>query len=223
MNDVTRAPRKRILIVDDHPLFRAMLAQLIDRELGLRVCGEADNVKDALALIAEIAPDAVILDITLKGGSGLQLINNLRAKDVHIPVLVLSMHEEDLYAERVLASGGSGYISKLEGPSVIMEAIRRVVEGETYVSERMTGILLDRLRQDGMTMRPAGMHALSTREIEVFQMFGSGMDVSEIAKCLEVREATVATFRARIKEKLQFRSSAELYQQAALWVNTSRL
>jgi DNA-binding NarL/FixJ family response regulator len=220
MSDDVTAEKKRILIVEDHPLFRAVLGQLIEKELGMVVCGEADNVKDAMAIIEESRPDAAILDISLKGASGLQLMKDMKSRRIHLPVLVLSMHDEELYAERVLTGGGMGYISKQEGAPAILAAIRKVVAGENYLSERMSSIILERLRPEGHVVRPTGVHALSAREIEVFQMIGRGIDLPEIARRLEVGVATVATFRARIRDKLKFKNSAELYQRAAIWVTT---
>ena len=212
------AAKKKILIVEDHPLFRAMLVQLIDQELGMTVCGEADNIKDALRLIEGTHPDAAIVDLTLPGSSGLELIKDLKARDLRLPVLVLSMHAERLYAERVLRAGARGYITKEESPAEVVAAIRTVMDGRIYVSQRVNWTILERLGHVGKAVQPSGFDSLSDREIEVFQLVGRGLNSREIAGRLSLGATTVDSYRARIKEKLEIRNAAELYQRAAQWV-----
>ncbi|MDR3404799.1 MAG: response regulator transcription factor [Chthoniobacter sp.] len=218
MSESSHKSKKKILIVEDHPLFRAMLVQLIEKELEMTVCGETDNIKDALAKIEKDLPDAAIVDLTLQGAGGLELIKDLRARDIHFPVLVVSMHEERLYAERVLRAGARGYISKQEPPSEVVKAIRNVIAGRIYVSERATGTILERLDGASQANRPTGMEVLSDREIEVFQLVGRGLNSREIAERINLGLTTVDTYRQRIREKLGIRNAAELYQRAVKWV-----
>jgi len=211
-------PTKNILIVEDHPLFRAMLVQLINAESGMKVCCEADNIQDALNLIEKNIPDAAIIDLTLQGMSGLDLIKQLKASDQLIPVLVISMHDESLYAERALRAGARGYISKQEAPEEVVKAIRKVLEGQIHVSARVSGMILERLADTGKHMQLSGMDALSDREIEVFQLIGRGLNSHQISEQLKVGKSTVDSYRARIKEKLGIKSAAELYQRGAQWL-----
>ena len=216
-------PKKKILIVEDHPLFRAMLVQLIGQELGMTVCGETDNIKDALALIKQSHPDAAIVDLTLHGSSGLELIKELKARNLGLPVLVLSMHAEGLYAERVLRAGAKGYVSKHESPAEVVEAIRKVTDGHIYVSERVNEAILQRLGRSDQAVQSSGMDLLSDREIEVFRLVGRGLNSREIAGQLNLGSTTVDSYRARIKEKLGIKNAAGLYQRAAQWLAESGL
>ncbi len=208
----------KILLVEDHPMFREHLAQLIGRDLGMSVCGEADNIQDAMNLIQEKAPDIAIVDISLKGSSGLELIKDIRARGAKVDVLVLSMHEEELYAERALRAGAKGYITKNEASSDIIEAIRSVMNGEIYASRKVTAKLLERMTHKNASPELNGLELLADRELEVFQMLGRGKSTREIAKELNLGESTVETYRSRIKDKLQLRSAAELYLRAGQWV-----
>jgi len=215
--------KTKVLIVEDHPIFRAMLVQLIDKDLQMTVCGEADNIKDAMNIIEKVHPDVAIVDITLHGSSGLELIKDLKARKISLPVLVLSMHEERLYAERVIRAGARGYISKQESPARVIEAIRKVMDGGIHVSERVTGTILERLGRVDQAVETSGMDLLSDREIEVFQLVGRGMNSREIAGELNLGPTTVDSYRARIKEKLGIKNAAELYQRAAQWVGERNL
>lgn len=215
---LTVEKKKKILIVEDHPLFCAMLVQLINKELGMTVCGEAGNNKDALTLIEEMHPDAAIVDLTLPGSNGLELIKDLKARNVRLPVLVLSMHSERLYAERVLRAGARSYITKGESPAEVVAAIRKVMDGQIYVSQGVNRTILERLGRAGKAVQPTGLDSLSDREIEVFQLVGRGLNSREIAGRLNLGPTTVDSYRARIKEKLEIRNAAELYQRAAQWV-----
>lgn len=218
---MTKSPtveKKKILIVEDHPLFRAMLVQLISQELGMMVCGETDNIKDALTIIGRTHPDAAIVDLTLQGSGGLELIKELKAQNIGLPVLVLSMHAEKLYAERVLRAGAKGYVSKQESPSEVVEAIRKVMDGRIYVSDRVNEAILGRLGRADKAVQPSGVDLLSDREIEVFQLVGRGLNSREIAGQLNLGPTTVDSYRARIKEKLGIKNAVELYQRAAQWL-----
>jgi DNA-binding NarL/FixJ family response regulator len=213
--------KRKIIIIEDHPVFRAMLAQLIEKELGMTVSGQADNIKEAMTLIEQTLPDAAIVDITLQGSSGLELIKDLKARHNQLPVLVLSMHAERLYAERVLRAGARGYISKEEPPSEVVEAIREVMDGRMYVSKRVNREILERLGHADKAVRPSGVDLLSDREIEVFQLAGRGLNSREIAERLNLGSTTVDSYRARIKEKLGIKNAAELYQRAAQWAESN--
>jgi len=216
------AEKKKILIVEDHPVFRAMLVQLIEKKLGMTVCGQADNIQEAITLIERTRPDAAIVDLTLQGPSGLELIKDLKARHHHLPVLVLSMHEEHLYAERVLRAGAKGYVSKQEEPAEVVEAIREVMNGRTYVSKRVNREILDRLGHADKAVRPSGMDLLSDREVEVFQLVGRGLNSRSISTELHLEPSTVDSYRARIKQKLGIKNAAELYHRAVQWAETNR-
>ncbi len=217
-NELKTANSCKVLLVEDHPMFREHLGQLIDRDLGMSICGEADNIRDAMRLIHETKPDIAIVDITLHGSSGLELLKDIKAQGLDINVLVLSMHDEELYAERALRAGAKGYITKNEASNEVVEAIRCVMKGDVYASRQMTAKLLERMTQKRNNSELAGMETLADRELEVFQMLGRGKSTREIAQTLNLGESTVETYRARIKEKLQLRSAAELYLRAGQWV-----
>ncbi len=217
-SDTKDARRCKVLLVEDHPMFREHLGQLINRDLGMSVCGEADNIRDAMRLIQETKPDIAIVDITLRGSSGLELLKDIKAQGLDINVLVLSMHDEELYAERALRAGAKGYITKNEASTEVIKAIHSVMNGEVYASRQMTARLLERMTQKRSSTELAGMETLADRELEVFQMLGRGKSTREIAQMLHLGESTVETYRARIKEKLHLRSAAELYLRAGQWV-----
>lgn len=210
--------RLKVLLVEDHPMFREHLGQLINRDLGMIVCGEADNIKDAMRLASETRPDIAIVDITLRGSSGLEFIKDLKAQEIDLPVLVLSMHDEELYAERALRAGARGYVSKNEASAEVVKAIRCVINGEVYASRRMTSQLLQRMTQKRQPVELAGIETLADRELEVLQLLGHGKSTRDIAAALNLGESTVETYRSRIKDKLQLRSAAELYLRAGQWV-----
>lgn len=220
MNPVNNPPERkhRILLVEDHPMFREHLSQLIRRDLGMTICGECDNIREAMQNIQTLQPDIVIMDLTLRGSSGLELLKDLKAQNIPVSVLVLSMHDEDLYAERALRAGAKGYITKNEASTEVINAIRAVASGEIYASRDLTMKLLDRITQKGKAKDLAGVETLADRELEVFHLLGKGKATREIAHSLGLSESTVETYRARIKEKLQLRSAAELYLRAGEWV-----
>lgn len=209
----------KVVLVEDHRMFREWLNQMLRRDSGCEVCGEADNIQDARRIIQATNPDIVIVDITLRGSSGLELIKDMRAQEVNIPVLVLSMHDEALYAERVLRAGARGYVCKHEASSTLSEAIRHVLSGQVYLSEGMTAHLLQKVSGCKAPSSASGLELLADRELEVFQLIGKGHNGREIAQLLHLGETTVDTYRARIKEKLRLRNAAELYSRAAQWVH----
>lgn len=208
----------KVLLVEDHQMFREWLAQMIAKDQSFAICGETDNIRDALKLIQTKRPDIALIDITLRGSSGLELIKDLKAQGLWVPVLVLSMHDESLYAERVLRAGARGYITKHEASSTLLKAIRHVLSGQVYLSERMTAAMLTKVAGQGGRASAGGMELLADRELEVFQLVGRGFNSREIAAQLHLGETTVDTYRARIKEKLQLRNAADLYTRAAQWM-----
>ncbi len=216
----TRKPKSKVFLVDDHPLVREHLTALIAREPDLAVCGEAEEAPTALQRVREQAPDLVILDISLKRSNGLELIKSLKDLRPSLPVLVLSMHDEMLYAERSLRAGAMGYITKEEATVNILSAIRRVLGGQVYLSDRMAGRIMQKMV--GGTKEEAGspLELLTDRELEVFQMLGQGFGTRQIAEELRLGIKTVESYRARIKEKLRLADGNELLRHAIQWVQT---
>ena len=210
--------KKKVVIVDDHPLFRERLAQLINHEPDMEVTQETDTAEDAIQLIRNTSPDLAIIDITLKGSSGLELIKSIKALSIGVPMLVLSMHEESLYAERTLRAGATGYITKHQAADEVLSAIRRVLAGEVYLSEKMTSGFLKSLTSTGIKGISRAIDRLTDRELEVLDLIGRGQTTRQIADKLQLGVATVDTYRARIKEKMNFRSGAELQHFAIRWV-----
>lgn len=208
----------KVVLVEDHKMFREWLGQMISIGGDFSVCGETDNIADALQIIKQTKPDIAIVDITLRGSSGLELIKDLKAHQVDVPVLVLSMHEETLYAERVLRAGARGYITKNEATSTLSKAIRHVLSGEIYLGEHMTSVILDRMSGRRTPVNVSGMEQLADRELEVFQLIGKGFNGRQIAERLHLGETTIDTYRSRIKDKLGLKTAAELYTRAAQWV-----
>lgn len=204
--------------MDDHALVRRGLAVMIGDEPDLEVCGEAADTVEALARVAALKPDLVIIDITLKTGHGLDLMKQIRARDERVRMLVLSMHDEKLFAERALRSGAMGYINKEEATSKVIEAIRQVLSGRVYVSAAMTERLLSRAACSGEPSVRLPSECLSDRELTVFQMIGQGLPTREIAARLHLSIKTVETYREHIKSKLDLKNSAELSRHAAQWV-----
>ena len=209
--------KKKVVIVDDHPLFRERLAQLIKHELDLEVVGEAESAKEAIHLIRDRSPDLAIIDITLKGSSGLELIKNIKILSIGVPILVLSMHDESLYAERALRAGATGYITKHQAADEVLLAIRRVLAEEVYISEKMNSVFLKSLTATGVKRIPRPLDRLTDRELEVLDMIGRGRTTRQISDTLQLGVATVDTYRARIKEKMNFRNAAELQHFAIRW------
>jgi DNA-binding NarL/FixJ family response regulator len=210
-------PRKstyKIIIVDDHPILRQGLAQLINQEKDLTICGQFEEAGPAFDAVAKLKPDLAIVDISLKGSSGLELLKNIKANYPRLLVLVLSMHDESLYAERALRAGACGYIMKQEATEKVLTALRKVINGEIYLSERMSSKLMHQL----VGGRPASggslIERLSDRELEVFSLIGEGRGTRQIADQLHLSVKTVESHRAHIKEKLNLKTATELVHRA---------
>jgi len=215
--DAPAAPRRKILVMDDHPLVRAGLLQLINQEPTLAVVAEAGGPREAMAEISRSKPDLIVADITMKEGSGLEFIKDVRAVHGDIPILVVSMHDEMVYAERALRAGGSGYIMKEESAAHLITAILRVLDGGVYLSEAMSGRLLRSVANPKGRNTGSPLQTLTDRELEVFQLIGQGQTTEEIAKRLSLSPKTVDVHRAHIKEKLQIKSGTALIHQAVQW------
>jgi DNA-binding NarL/FixJ family response regulator len=215
-----RGQKCRVVLVEDHPMFREQLAQLINKEVSMTVCGEADNIHNALRLIESEKPDIAIVDLTLKGPSGLELIKNLKAKEINVPVLVLSMHDEMLYAERVLKAGARGYITKNEVSIEVMAAIRAVLDGEIYLPARIASRILESVAIGRKGEK--GVSQLTDRELEVFELIGRGRSTREISNQLHLGVSTVDTYRARIKTKLHLENASQLSHEAIRWVSAEQ-
>jgi len=189
--------KQRVVVVDDHPMFRERLSQLINFELDMEVCGEAEDAQEGIRLIRETSPDLAIVDITLKGSSGLELVKSIKALSMATPVLVLSMHDESLYAERALQAGANGYITKNQATEEVFSAIRRVLAGEIYLSEKMTALFLKSLSAGGARSFVRPLDRLTDRELQVLEFIGRGYTTRAIAEALKLGVATVDTYRAR--------------------------
>jgi DNA-binding NarL/FixJ family response regulator len=221
MNAVRSPSEKfRVVLVEDHPMFREQLTHLINKEPDMCVSGEADNIRDAFMLLQSISADIVIVDLTLKGPSGLELLKDLKARQISVPVLVLSMHDELLYAERVLRAGARGYITKNQTSNEVMTAIRKVLEGEVYLGSRIASRVLE-----SFSARPktdSGVSLLTDRELEVFELIGRGRTTREISNSLCLGISTVDTYRARIKSKLHLENTSQLSHEAIRWVSAGQ-
>ena len=208
--------KKSVLVVDDHPLLRQGLAMLINQQQDMQVCGEAEEAHVAMQFIAQKRPDIMILDISLKGPDGLELLKSIRASDPDLPVLVLSMHDEAIYAERALRAKANGYIMKQEATEKVLVALRRILNGDVYLSENMSKKMLQQYIDGGPSLQ-SRIAILSDRELEVFRRIGEGRATREIAEELHLSIKTVETYQAHIKEKLSLRSGRELVQHAIQW------
>jgi DNA-binding NarL/FixJ family response regulator len=209
--------KKRILVVDDHPIVRQGLALLINREPDLVVCGEAEEATGAMHVLASARPDVLIVDISLTGPDGLDLLKTIRTIHPTLPVLILSMHDESIYAERALRAGANGYIMKQEATEKVLVAVRRILSGEIYVSDRIANKMLKHYITGAGTLRNSSIADLSDRELEVFRLIGEGHGTRQIAEELHLSIKTVESYQAHIKEKLSLRSARELLQHAIQW------
>ena len=212
--------KKRILLIDDHRMMREGLRQLISHEPDLRVCCEAADARQALACIAKGKPDLALLDISLPDKNGLELLKDIRALDPRLPVLVVSMHDENLYAERVLRAGGRGYIMKHEGGEKLMQAMRHVLAGQAYVSGPMSSRILDNLTGHRRAAARSSVEKLTDREFEVFRLIGQGNGTRQIAEKLRVSVKTVEVHRLNIKRKLVLKTATQLIRAAVRWAES---
>jgi len=210
--------KSRIFIVDDHAMFREVLRQLIDHEPDFNVCGEAADAAEALRGIRESKPDLVIADISLAGASGIDLIKSIKSEYGELPVLIVSMHDESLYAERALRAGAMGYVMKQEPAKSVKAAIRKVLGGDMHLSEKMVSAVIARFMRGTTNQTASPMETLSERELEVFRMVGQGKPVRQIAEEMKVAVPTINSFRNRIKEKLHLKTSTEVMLHAIQWV-----
>ncbi len=215
------SPKKRVLIVDDHPIVRHGLQQMLTQEDDLMVCGEAGSANEALEKIGELGPDVVIVDISLETSNGIELTKSIRSTNQELPVLVLSMHDETLYAERALRAGANGYVMKQEAAETVVKAVRTVLHGELYVSETIASRMLrDFLNGKRGRGGRYGIDNLSDRELEIFELVGRGKAAREIAEMLHLSVKTVETHRGHIRHKLKLRNASELMRHAVNWVQT---
>jgi DNA-binding NarL/FixJ family response regulator len=209
--------KKTVFVVDDHPIVRQGLALLINQEADLAVCGEAEEMHSALAAIQSARPDILIVDISLNGPDGLELLKNIRIMSPRLPVLILSMHDESIYAERALRAGANGYIMKQEATEKVLVALRRILSGEIYVSDRIANSMLRHYVRGANASEHSSISDLTDRELEVFRLIGEGQGTRQIAEALHLSVKTVESYQAHIKEKLSLRSARELIQHAVQW------
>lgn len=209
--------KKRVFVVDDHPIVRQGLALLINQENDLMVCGEAEDMHTALQAATITHPDVMIVDISLNGPDGLELLKHVRLKCPALPVLILSMHDEQIYAERALRAGANGYIMKQEATERVLVALRRILSGETYVSDRIAKSMLQHYLRGANVAAYSPISELTDRELEVFRLIGEGHGTRQIAEQLHLSVKTVESYQAHIKEKLSLRSARELVQHAIQW------
>lgn len=213
-------PRARVLLVDDHPLVRERLADIINREPDLVVCSEAEDRHNGLMAIESSKPNLVIIDITLKNSNGLELIKDAHARWPRLLMLVVSMHDESLYAERVLRAGARGYITKQEATRNILQAIRQVLSGQIYLNMSAASQIIDRLTRPDLEGRNADLATqLTDRELQVFELTGRGQSIRQISRQLSIGIKTVETYRSRIREKLKFKDGSDLLQHAIVWAH----
>ena len=221
MTKPARCPDKEskitVLLVDDHPIVRQGLKQLLEAEDDMIVCGEAETASEALRVAGETTPDMALVDLSLKNGSGLELIKDLKIRHPQIGVLVLSMHDETVYAERALRAGALGYIMKEKAPNRVIQALRTIHKGEVYLSETMAATVLKRVAGGASTLSGQLVSALSDRELEVLDLIGQGLPTRDIAERLHLSAKTIETHRENIKKKLCLKNSSELLQQAIQW------
>ncbi len=210
--------RYKVLIVDDHPIVRQGLRSLIDQEQDLHVCGESGSAGEALKALSSLKPDLLLVDISLKGPDGLELTKSIRALEPELPILIVSMHDETLYAERVLRAGANGYIMKEEVAQSVVKAVRKVLGGDIYMSDRMRQKILRGVAGQRSNTTASAIERLSDRELEVFRLIGQGHGTRKIADELHLSVKTIETYRAHIKEKLGLNNATELVRQAVQWV-----
>jgi DNA-binding NarL/FixJ family response regulator len=214
--------KSKIFVVDDHPIIRQGLGLLINREADLIVCGAAEEGQSAVRALSTLQPDLLIVDLSLGGPDGLELVKTIRARDSQLPILVLSMHDELIYAERALRAGANGYIMKQEATEKVLVAVRRLLRGEIYLSDRVSSKMLQQYVRGSSIARQSPVADLSDRELEVFRLVGEGHGTRQIAEELHLSVKTVETYQAHIKEKLSLRNARELVQHAIEWHLTEK-
>lgn len=215
------ANNKKIYLVDDHPLMRKGLAMTIDNEVGFEVCGQAESAEDALNEILELEPDAAVIDISLPGMNGIELVKNLLHQQPDLKILIVSRHDEELYAERAIRAGAKGYLMKLEAVEVLISAIKQILKGNLYLSDKIGNKLLMKMASGNSTKTDNPLDLLSDRELEVFELTGKGHSTKEIGKKLHISVKTVESHRANIKDKLHLDTANELMRHAVRWVEGS--
>ena len=215
-----RPTKRRVLLVDDHPMTREGLASIINRQADLEVCCEASNPAEAMSELSKSKPDLMVTDMTMPGRSGIEFIKDVHAMLPELPMLVLSIHDEMLYAERALRAGARGYLMKDAGAAKVLEVIRLVLSGRPYVSPQMSAGLLDAMTGRRPRGSTSPIEKLSDREFEVFRLLGSGKSTKEAAEALHLSPKTVDVHRGRIKEKLQLKDAPSLIHHAVRWVET---
>lgn len=223
MNAKKAAPaarKKKVFLVDDHPMLRSGLALIISQQKDLALGGEAGDAAEALQRIPATKPDLAVVDLSLEGKGGLELIKDLKALHPELPVIVLSMHDESLYAERVLRAGARGYVMKKSGGEAVLEAIRQVLNGQVYVSQQMSSQILSAFAGGRPKREHSPIESLSDREFEVFELIGEGCTTKEIAGRLHISPKTVDVHRQNLKQKLKLPNTTSLVQHAVRWVET---
>lgn len=216
---VNRKPKIKVLLVDDHPILRAGLGRLINQEADMMICGEAEDGPTAFDLVGTLNPDIAVIDISLKGSNGIELVKNLKARYPELPTMVLSMHDESLYAERALRAGSLGYIMKEEAIGQVLVAIRKVLQGEIFLSEKMKTKMLQQMASGKGKVVCSPIEQLTDRELEVFRLIGEGCSTRQIAGQLHLSVRTVEAYREYIKSKLSLKNATELVQHAFHWVH----
>ena len=212
-----KSPKHRIFIVEDHPLVRDGLTQLIQQQTDLEVCGGTDSAGKALEAAAQLKPDMVIVDISLKEGNGIELIRDLKAQHDRLPILVFSMHDETFYAERALRAGARGYLSKQASSDEILQAVRQVLHGEIHLSNEMMIRIIEKAVSKPEGLQTSPIEQLSDRELEVFQWIGQGLRPRQIAEEMNLSVKTIESYFARLKQKLNLKSASELTRHAIQW------
>ncbi|MBN1796770.1 MAG: response regulator transcription factor [Sedimentisphaerales bacterium] len=218
--DKTNENKTQVLIVDDHPVVRDGLTTIINHEQDLNVCGEADDAHQALKAATELKPDVVVVDISLKNSDGIELTKSIKAGHPKLPVIVLSVHDESLYAERALLAGAKAYLMKDTVSENIVKAIRMVLSGEIYVSDTISKKFLHKIASDKAGTTKTPIESLSDREFEIFRLIGDGLKASQIARQLHLSTKTIETYRSRIKEKLNLPNASELLQYSIKWAKS---
>lgn len=213
--------KKRVLIVDDHPILRKGLSMMINQEPDLVVCGEAEDAHEAMEMIDKVKPDMVIVDISLPGVDGVELLKNIKTRFGDLPALVVSMHDESLFAERALRAGARGYIMKQEALDDVLTAIRRVLNGEIFVSSRITTKMLEKLVEADVRKANSPLELLSDRELTVLRLIGQGLGTRQIADNLHLSIKTIESYRMHLKEKLKLSSGTDLLKYAIQWVQNN--